>query len=496
MARQSSFVKEETLDPQDWESLRALAHRMLDDMLDHNRAVRERPPWRHAPGEVKDHFRAPLPLDPQPIDTVYEEFQRYILPYPLGNDHPRFWGWVLGTGTVTGALADMLAAGMNTNTGGGDHHSANHVEKQVVDWIKEMTGFPLSASGLLTSGGSASNLIGMAVARNAMAPFDLRKEGVSGGSRRMMFYASEEVHSSVNKNMELLGLGSDSLCLIPVNDRFQIDLDALKNAIARDREMGRLPACIIAAAGTTNTGAFDDINALAGICQDEGLWLHVDGAFGAWAALSPESKHLTAGMERADSLALDLHKWMYLPFAVGCTLVRSEEKHRGTFSHTPVYLAHGAGERGITGGDLPWFSDYGYELSRGFRALKVWMSIKENGARKYGRIIQQNIDQARYLAERIEAAPELELVAPVALNVVCFRYVRPGLEDAALDWLNKHIEVELQEQGIAVLSSTTVRGRVAMRVANVNHRTCREDMDVLAREVIRIGNEAEVPHQA
>lgn len=488
MGQEQITAREETLDPEDWEAVRALAHRMLDDMLDYNRTLRERSPWQHAPEAVKNHFRGPLPLDPQPPEAVYEEFQKYVLPYPLGNIHPRFWGWVLGTGTISGVLAEMLAAAMNTNTGGGDHHSANHVEKQVLEWIKEMLGYPLSASGLLTSGGSASNLIGLTVARNAKAPFNLRREGLSAGPYRMVLYASEEAHSSVQKAVELLGLGSDSLRLVPVNSRYQIDMEALKASVARDRQSGYLPFCVVGAAGTTNTGSFDDLNALADFCQQEDLWLHVDGAFGAWTALVPGVKHLTDGMERADSLALDLHKWMYMPFAVGCVLVRSEEAHRKAFSLTPDYLAHGSGGRGIAGGDLPWFSDFGFELSRGFKALKVWMSLKEHGARKFGRLVQQNLDQVRYLAQQVEAAPELELATPVTSNVVCFRYVRPGLDDTALDALNKQIEVELQEQGIAVLSSTIIQGRLVLRVANTNHRTRREDFDVLLREVIRIGN--------
>jgi len=258
-------------------------------------------------------------------------------------------------------------------------------------------------------------------------------------------------------------------------------------AVARDRKDGHVPFCVVGAAGTTNTGAIDDLNALADICQQEGLWLHVDGAFGAWAALAPDARNLVAGMERADSLAFDLHKWMYMPYEIGCTLVRREEDHRHAFSLTPAYLAHGEGGRGLTGGDLPWFSDYGFQLSRGFRALKAWMSLKEHGARKYGRLIQQNVDQARYLGALIDAAPELELAAPVTLNVVCFRYIEPSLDDTALDELNKQILVELQEQGIAAPSGTTIRGKYVLHVAHTNHRTRWEDFDVLVREVIRIG---------
>jgi glutamate/tyrosine decarboxylase-like PLP-dependent enzyme len=384
-------------------------------------------------------------------------------------------------------LAELLAAAINTNTGGLDHHSANYVEKQVIEWFKEMLGYPASASGLLTSGCSAANLVGLGVARNTMAGYDLRRDGVCAASHKMTLYASSEAHSSIQKAVELLGLGSGALHIVPVNETYQIDVDALRAAIAEDRRAGHRPFCVVGAAGTTNTGAIDDLSALADLCQQEELWLHVDGAFGAWAAISAESKHLVTGMERADSLALDMHKWMYMPYEIGCILVQHPDAHRRAFSLTPAYLAHGEGGRGLAGGDLPWFSDYGFQLSRGFRALKAWMSLKEHGGAKYGRLIQQNVEQACYLADLVEAAPELELSAPVALNVVCFRYVRAGLDEAALDDLNKCIVVELQEGGIAVPSGTTLNGRYVLHVANTNHRSRRADFDLLVREVVRLG---------
>jgi glutamate/tyrosine decarboxylase-like PLP-dependent enzyme len=259
----------------------------------------------------------------------------------------------------------------------------------------------------------------------------------------------------------------------------------------QDRQAGHLPFCVVGAAGTTNTGAVDNLDALADICVEQGLWLHVDGAFGAWAAIAPEAKDVVAGMERADSLALDLHKWMYMPYEIGCVLVQQEQDHRRTFSLTPDYLAHGEGGGGLAGGDLPWFSDYGFQLSRGFRALKAWMSLKEHGALKYGRLIQQNIDQAHYLAKLVDAAPELELSAPVMLNVVCFRYIGDNLDNATLNEVNKRIVVELQERGIAAPSGTTLGGKYVLHVANTNHRSLREDFDVLVREAIQIGKEME-----
>jgi glutamate/tyrosine decarboxylase-like PLP-dependent enzyme len=462
---------------------------MLDDMFDYMKTISKRPVWEHFPDRVKARFTQPIPLDPQPLKEVYEEFVENILPYPIGNIHPRFWGWVIGTGDVVGSLAEFLAASMNTNTGGLDNHVANHVEKQVVDWVKDMLGYPVSASGLLTSGCSAANLIGLAVSRNSKAEYDLRLEGFQGAPHRMVIYASQETHSSVQKAVELLGLGNRSLHLVPVNDAFQIDVEVLKSMIHQDRKEGLEPFCIVGTAGTTNTGAIDDLNALADLCHQQRLWLHVDGAFGAWAAITSHESTKVSGMERADSLAVDLHKWMYMPYEIGCILVRNEEVHRKTFSLTPDYLAHGEGGRGLTGGDLPWFSDYGFQLSRGFRALKAWMALKTYGTRKFGRIIQQNMDQARSLADLIRSSPELKLVAPVTLNIVCFRYTAPELDKKALNRLNEQIVIELQEQGIAVLSGTIVRDTYALRVAITNHRSRRGDFDVLIHEVKRIGKE-------
>ena len=478
---------EESLDPENWEEMRLIGHRMVDDMLDYLKTVRQQPAWRHAPEQVKAHFKGPVPLDPQPLEGVYQEFLENVLPYPVGNIHPRFWGWVFGTGTASGALAELLAATMNTNSGDLDNHSGIHVETQVLNWIKEALGFPMAASGQITSGCSAANLIALTVARNAKAGFDLRREGLGSAPQKMTLYASQEIHSSIQKAVEILGLGSESLRQVPTDEEFRIDLRALEAAIAEDRQRGYRPFCVVGAAGTVNTGATDDLQALADICQREGLWLHVDGAFGAWVKLVPILKHLVAGMERADSLALDLHKWMYMPYEIGCVLVRDAETHRNTFTLTPAYLSSEKSGGGLTGGDLPWLTDYGFELSRQFKALKAWMSFKEHGLRKYARLIEQNVEQAGYLGELVEAAPDLELLAPVSLNVVCFRYARTGTDETALDALNKEILVELQEQGIAVLSGTTVRGKYALRAANTNHRTRREDFDLLVREVRRIG---------
>jgi glutamate/tyrosine decarboxylase-like PLP-dependent enzyme len=482
---QSNATNEESLDPQDWDAMRALGHRMIDDMLTYLQTVRDRPVWQPLPDRVKENLKKPIPIDPQSPEEAYRDFVENVLPYPLGNIHPRFWGWVMGNGTPFGALAEMLAATMNPNLGGAEH-VANNVELQVLDWCKEMLGFPMSASGLLLSGGSMANLVGLTVARNTLAGFDIRQHGLPAAPKRLVLYGSVEMHSSINKAVELLGLGEDALRLIPTNDQFQIDLVTLEKSIVADRVAGLLPFCVIGNAGTVNTGAIDPLNQLADIAQREKMWFHIDGAFGSLAAVSPELRPLVAGLERADSIAFDLHKWMYMPFEVGCVLMREKEAHRLAFTMTPEYLAHY--ERGAASGSH-WFNEYGPQLTRGFRALKVWLSIKEHGIAKYGRLIKQNVDQCQYLTQLIQAAPDLELLAPTSLNIVCFRFKAANGDDATLNHLNEKIMMELHEQGIAVPTYTILNGKFAIRVANTNHRSRREDFVVLVKETIRLGKE-------
>ena len=475
----------ETLDPTDWEAMRSLAHRMVDDAIDYVATVRERPVWQPTPAEVAEWLQQPAPHEPQGAEAAYADFVQNILPYPMGNIHPRFWAWYMGNGTVLGALADFWAAIMNPNMGGGNH-AAILVEQQVIRWLQDVLHFPADAGGLLVSGGSMANLVGLAVARNVTAGYDVRADGVSAAQSPLVVYASSEVHSCNQKAVELLGLGSKALHKIPVMDDFRIDLRLLEQAIVDDRATGKLPICVIGSAGTVNTGAVDDLNALADLCLRDKMWFHVDGAIGAVAMLAESVCGLLAGIERADSVALDLHKWMHIPFEAGCVIVRDRAAHRSSFALTPEYLEPEV--RGLAGTNF-WYSDYGVQLSRQFRALKVWMSIKEHGLDRFGRMIDRNVAQAHYLKRLVEAEPRLEIMAPVELDIVCFRYCFASAPAGAQNALNKEIVLRLQEQGIAAPSLTTLRGQTCIRVAIASHRSTDDDFVLLVNHVLSIGDE-------
>jgi glutamate/tyrosine decarboxylase-like PLP-dependent enzyme len=463
--------------------MRALGHQMVDDLIDYWEGIREEKIWKPIPEEVKTFLDQPIPETGQAPEEVYREFKEYIFPYNKGNVHPRFFAWIQGTGTPMGTFGDFLASGMNPNAAIGEH-SAMYVDRQVVNWCKELMNFPSEASGILVSGGSMANITALTVARNSFGEEKIRQRGLKAASAQLLIYCSVETHSCIQKAAEIIGLGTDAVRKIGVNERFELDVELLKAQLEADLQAGFLPFCLVGTAGTVNTGAIDPMDELLAISKAYGLWFHVDGAYGALAKLDPIYASALKAIEEADSLAFDLHKWLYVPYEVGCTLIRDAKKHRDSFAITPNYLLQE--KRGLSGG-LDSVNNYGFELSRGFKALKVWMSLKEHGRAKYAAMICQNNRQAAYLAELVEQHPNLELVAPLSMSITCFRMIQPEWEEKALQELNKEILLRLQEEGIASPSSTILNGKYTLRVANTNQRTRMEDMELLVREVLRIG---------
>jgi glutamate/tyrosine decarboxylase-like PLP-dependent enzyme len=479
-------TSQNTLDPSDssdWKDLRAQGHRMLDDILNHMEHLRARPVWQPIPQEVRDAFHQPLPQKPTDLATAHQVFMQDILPYSIGNAHPGFMGWVQGGGTPVGMLAEMLAAGLNANLGGRDQMPLE-VERQVTQWVRQLFGFPDTASGLFVTGTSIANLISVWVARTAALGTSVRNSGLGANDKRLVAYTSAGAHGCIAQAVDLAGIGIDALRMIPMNDQYEMDLAALETAIAADRNAGFTPFFIAGTAGSVDVGAIDNLNALADIAQRESLWFHVDGAYGALAMMAPDIAPRLKGIERADSIAFDFHKWAQVPYDAGFILVRDGALHHDTFASPAAYLKRET--RGMAAGS-PWPCDFGPDLSRGFRALKTWFTIQVYGAEKLGQVISGTCALAQYLKERIESSPQLELLAPVSLNIVCFRYRGPGVNQTNTDRINADIVVALQESGIAAPSTTVINGRLAIRAAIVNHRTNKNDIDALIKATIAFG---------
>lgn len=466
----------DSLDPTNWESVRQMGHRMVDDMVDMLAGLRHAPTWQPLPPEARQALRSgELPAGPTDLAEVYREFQTLIQPYGSGNAHPRFMGWVQGGGNPVGMLAELLAAATNPNLGGRDH-APIEVERKVIRWAAQMLGFPADASGVLVTGTSMANLIAVLVARTRALGTSVRQEGLQG--KPLVAYTSVEAHNCVARAMDMAGLGSQALRLIALDAQHRMDMGALQTAIAQDRAAGLQPFLLVGSAGTVDTGAVDDLPALAALARAEGLWFHADAAYGALAMLSPAQRPLVQGLSEADSVAFDFHKWAQVPYDAGCIVVRDAALHAATFASQPAYLQRSA--RGLAG-NLPWPTDFGPDLSRGFRALKVWMTLKTYGADKLGEVVARNCALARKLAAHVDAHTALERLAPVTLNVVCFRVRGEGSD---LDALNADIAADVQESGVAVLSTTRIHGVLALRAALVNHRTREEDVQMLLDAVL------------
>ena len=467
-----------SLDPQDWQAMRQQGHRMLDDMFDYIEHIRERPVWQPIPSEVRGAFREPLPKQPVSLAQAHSRFMAQVLPYAVGNTHPRFMGWVHGGGTPVGMLAEMLAAGLNANLGGRDQMPLA-VERQIGLWMRELFGLPDTAAGLFVTGSSTANLMGVLVARTKALGVSSRSSGMAG-PRQLIAYAANSAHGCISKAMDMCGLGTQALRLVPVDAQGQMDVQALSQRVAADRAAGLHPFFVVGTAGTVNIGAIDPLEQIAAIASQENLWFHVDGALGALGMLSPAVAPRLKGLELADSIALDFHKWGQVPYDAGYFLARNAADQLDAFDSPAAYLARHS--RGLAAGS-PWPCDFGPDLSRGFRALKTWFTFVCHGTDQLGAVISNTCALAHYMTQRVEAAPELELMAPVALNIVCYRF---RCDDA--DRINNDIIVELHVRGIAVPSATTVDGKTVIRAAIVNHRTSASDIDALLEATVAIGN--------
>lgn len=467
------------------DEIRRLGYAAADAVAEHRERLLSRPVF----GKVADGgalFDERVPEEGRPFEEVLAFVREHILPFPMGNSHPRFYGFINATADPVGTTADYLAAAMNSNCWGGDH-AAIHVESRVMRWLAEMLGFPADAEGLLVSGGSMANFTALAAARRAMSEGNVREEGLFGRPP-LTVYASDQVHSCVDKAVDLLGIGTNQLRKIETDERFRIRTDRLAEAVSRDRKAGLRPAILVGNAGTVNTGAIDPLAELADFCRRESLWFHVDGAYGAMAAISPALAPLFAGMERADSIAADPHKWLYVPYEAGATLVREPGRLAAAFRRFPEYLAS---DRESPFPGPAWFAERGPELSRGFKALKVWMGLKTHGRRGYVAAIENDVRLARFLSEEVDRRPDFERLAEAVLSIANFRF-RPAdraLCDEDLDRVNRRIINRLVGDGSFFLAPTVLKGRTALRVAIVNFRTREEDLTALLDEAARIGKE-------
>jgi aromatic-L-amino-acid decarboxylase len=423
-----------------------------------------------------------VPDAPMSVGEIAAVLRPLVLEHSALCGHPGFMAYVSGSGTVAGAAADLLAAGLNANVGGWSlSPAASEFELHLMRWTASCFGLPEGSGGLMTSGGAASNFTALKAARDAHAPGDARRDGIDGA--RLVLYASREAHATIAEAADMLGLGERAVRAIAVDDGFRLIPSELEAAVAADLAAGMRPFCVVASAGTTATGAIDPVSAIADICERHGLWLHVDAAYGGAAAFSPELRPLLDGVGRAESIAFDPHKWLYVPQSASCLLVRDPTRLRAAFAIDAAYVREDAEMtgRGTNIGEL------GPQWSRSFQALKLWMSLAAHGTAAYGRRIAHDVALARYLDERVRAHPDLESMCPVTLSIACFRYAPAGMDDARLDTLNERLMAEIRRDGRTFPSNAELHGRYCLRACVVNHRTEAEDMDTFVDVAVALG---------
>jgi aromatic-L-amino-acid/L-tryptophan decarboxylase len=464
----------------DLDEFRRAGHALIDAVADHLEALPDRPVWQPLPDDLRAMLlELPLPDGPTGLEALERTMARDVLPHAMGNGHPAFFGWVNSPPALAGVLASLTAAAMNPSVVSGDHADV-HLERTTVRWLAELVGYPHApGAGLLTSGASAATIICLAGARGRASGamgHDVRRSGQSGGPR-LVAYVPSEAHSCVTRALELLGLGTDSVRRVPLPGG-RLDADALRRAIAADRAAGATPALLVGSAGTVNTGAIDPLDALAEVAAAERLWFHVDGAYGAFGVLDPALAARYRGMERADSLTLDPHKWLGVPVDAGCALVRRAEDLREAFSVVPPYLRQGAGA------GVGTFAEYGLEQTRPFRALKTWATI---AARGRDGIVDQVVRAnalARELAALIEREPSLELAVPTETSIVAFRARPPGCPPDRLEAVNRALPEAVQARGRTFVTGTVYEGLETMRACILHPGSTEADLAELVAEVV------------
>ena len=462
----------------DPETFRELGYRMVDAMTEHLSAESQDPVLPAITGEqARKLFDRPAPLKGRPEAEVLGEAVSMLRTLSRRNGHPRFFGYVCASADPAGILADFVASASNQIlTAWRSAPGAVEMERQVVRWLDELLGFQGQGHGLLVSGGSAANAHGLACAVAAARE--------TSPDRDLTLYLSQEAHLSLHQAAKSLGIADHHLRRLPVDSDRRMVVPDLERALAEDLEQGLQPACVCASAGTANTGAIDPLEAISDVCRRFHVWLHIDGAYGAPAALTDSHAHLKAGFARADSLSVDPHKWFFAPFDVGCSLIRDPQASHRAFSRSSEYIRvenQDESERFA-------FFDHGPELSRRFRALKVWAILNVHGAEGLGREIQRQIHLRRYLDHRIAETPELEALGS-DLSISCFRYraTSGDLSEGELNALNRQILETLVAEGRFLLSPTTLDGKYSLRICIVNFRTRKSDMDLLVEEVLRLG---------
>jgi glutamate/tyrosine decarboxylase-like PLP-dependent enzyme len=423
--------------------------------------------------------------------VLLDQTTKLLLDHSLFNAHPKFWGYITGSGAPIGVLADLLAATVNPNVGAAILSPvASEIEAQTVRWIADLIGYPRTCGGLLVSGGNMANFVCFLAARKAKVPWDLKTEGLSGGKQRVLVYVSKETHAWIEKAAELFGTGTQSIRWIATNADQQMDVAALEQQIIADCVENHLPFMVVGAAGTVSTGAIDPLPEIAAVCKKYDLWFHVDGAYGAPAAVLPDASADLLGLREADSIALDPHKWLYSPLEAGCSLVRDPNHLLDTFSHHPVYYNFDG-----TDGDPPInYHEYGLQNSRGFRALKVWLGLRHVGRDGYIQMIGDDIALAEALYIAVGRHPELEAVTH-HLSITTFRFVPhvlpgdPPARESYLNDLNEELINRLQRSGEAFVSNALVDGKYVLRACIVNFRTTLSDVEALPEIVVRLGKQ-------